>query len=144
MTVFAEIALWPTISIVVVFAMYFSTVTFTTRYLVRRRANPERQAELVTLAEATPVHEAAALARDLARAEIRPFAWIINQSLAPLAVRDPVLRRRRAAEAPFHAEVAAAAPRRAVVPWRAPIMPSQPPIAAAQPPATAAPTATRS
>ena len=52
MTVFAEIALWPTILIVVVFAMYFSTVTFTTRYLVRRLANRERQAELVTLAEA--------------------------------------------------------------------------------------------
>jgi arsenite-transporting ATPase len=114
------------------------------RLLPRLRDPAFTKILLVTLAEATPVHEAAALARDLARAEIRPFAWIINQSLAPLAVRDPVLRRRRAAEAPFHAEVAAAAPRRAVVPWRAPIMPSQPPIAAAQPPATAAPTATRS
>ncbi|MBX7195206.1 MAG: PhoH family protein [Sandaracinaceae bacterium] len=72
---------------------------------------------LVTLAEATPVHEAAALQRDLARAEIHPFAWVIDQSLAPLAVRDPVLVHRRVHEARFHAEVQALAPRWAVVPW---------------------------
>ncbi len=36
---------------------------------------------VVTLAEATPVHEAAALQRDLRRAKIEPFAWVINQSL---------------------------------------------------------------
>jgi len=75
---------------------------------------------LVTLAEATPVHEAATLQRDLARADIHPFAWVINQSLAPLVVTDPVLARRRAAEVPFHAEVAALAPRVAVVAWAAP------------------------
>ena len=41
---------------------------------------------IVTLPEATPVHEAAQLQQDLERAGIRPFAWIINQSL--LAYRD--------------------------------------------------------
>ena len=51
-TVFAEIALLPTVLIVVIFTIFFSAVTFTTRYLVRRRASPERQQELVTLAEA--------------------------------------------------------------------------------------------
>lgn len=75
---------------------------------------------LVTLPEATPVHEAAALQRDLARAGITPFAWVINQSLSPLAVTDPVLVRRRANEARFHAEVATLTPRVAVEPWTPP------------------------
>jgi arsenite-transporting ATPase len=71
---------------------------------------------LVTLAEATPVHEAAALARDLERAEIRPFAWIVNQSLTPLRVTDPVLRTRRASEARYLAEVKSLAQRASLVP----------------------------
>jgi hypothetical protein len=41
----------------------------------------------------------AALQRDLARAGIRPFAWVINQSLTPLEVKDPNARARRANEA---------------------------------------------
>ena len=52
MTVFAAIATLPTVLIVAIFTVFFSTVTFTTRYLVRRRSSPERQEELVTLAEA--------------------------------------------------------------------------------------------
>jgi arsenite-transporting ATPase len=65
---------------------------------------------LVTLPEATPVHEAAALARDLERAGIHPFAWVIQQSLLPLV-------RRRAAETRYHSQVAALAPRVAVIPY---------------------------
>lgn len=72
---------------------------------------------LVTLAEATPVHEAAALQRDLERAEIRPYAWVVNQSLTPWAVTDPVLTRRRAGEAKFLDEVRALSTRAALVPW---------------------------
>ena len=88
------------------------------RRLLPRLRDPDfTHVVLVTLPEATPVHEAAALQRDLARAEIRPFAWVVNQSLAPLSVTDPVLVRRRAAEARYHAEVRALAPRVAVVPW---------------------------
>jgi arsenite-transporting ATPase len=75
---------------------------------------------LVTLPEATPVHEAATLQRDLLRADIRPFAWVVNQSLLPLRITDPVLVRRRANEARFHAEVSDLAPRVAVVPWAMP------------------------
>ncbi|WP_243317436.1 arsenical pump-driving ATPase [Geothrix paludis] len=56
---------------------------------------------LVTLPEATPIHEAMQLEGDLARAGIRPFAWVVNQSLTPLAVTDPVLKARRAQEARF-------------------------------------------
>jgi arsenite-transporting ATPase len=37
---------------------------------------------IVTLAETTPVLEAASLQQDLRRAGIEPWAWIVNQSLA--------------------------------------------------------------
>ena len=71
----------------------------------------------MTLPEATPVHEAAMLQRDLARAEIQPFAWVVNQALSPIEVTDPVLRQRRAHEARYLREVAALAPRVALIPW---------------------------
>lgn len=87
------------------------------RLLPRLRDTTFTKILLVTLPEATPVHEAAALQRDLERADIRPFAWVINQSLTPLKVTDPVLVRRRANEGRFHAEVAALAARVVVVPW---------------------------
>jgi len=60
---------------------------------------------IVTLPEATPVHEAARLQADLARAGIRPFAWVINQSLYPLPLTDPVLVSRKAHEVRFINEV---------------------------------------
>ncbi len=72
---------------------------------------------IVTLPEATPVHEARALQSDLARAGISPYAWIVNQSLAPVTTRDPVLMARRAAERPYLEEVRSFSRRRAVVPW---------------------------
>lgn len=53
---------------------------------------------LVTLAETTPVLEAAALAEDLRRAGIEPYAWIVNNSLAAAGPRDGLLVRRAAAE----------------------------------------------
>jgi arsenite-transporting ATPase len=90
------------------------------RLLPRLRDPSFTRILLVTLPEATPVHEAAALQRDLSRAEIRPFAWIVNQSLVPLAVTDPILTRRRAEEGRFHAEVRELAARVALVPWSLP------------------------
>lgn len=54
---------------------------------------------LVTLPEATPIHEAMQLERDLARAGIQPYAWVVNQSLTPLMVTDTVLRARQTNEA---------------------------------------------
>ncbi len=72
-----------------------------------------------TLAEATPVHEAADLQKDLRRAGIEPTAWIINQSLAPLDVRDPVLKARKAQESKYIAEVMKEHAKRTVlVAWR--------------------------
>ncbi len=74
---------------------------------------------VVTLPEATPVHEAARLQQDLRRAEIEPFAWVINQSLAPLDVTDPTLRQRQHHELPFIQEVESTlATRVALVPWQ--------------------------
>lgn len=69
---------------------------------------------LVTLPEATPVHEAASLQEDLRRAHIDPFAWIINQSLALTGTRDPLLLRRARAEARRFVEVVGGLGRRTV------------------------------
>jgi len=74
---------------------------------------------VVTLPEATPVHEAARLQQDLRRAEIEPFAWVINQSLAPLEVTDPTLKIRQHNELRFINEVESElAGRVALVPWQ--------------------------
>ena len=53
---------------------------------------------LVTLAETTPVREAAALQADLRRAGVEPFAWVVNRSLAAARPTDPLLAARAAAE----------------------------------------------
>ncbi|MEW9900857.1 arsenical pump-driving ATPase [Chitinivorax sp. PXF-14] len=49
---------------------------------------------LVTLAETTPVLEAANLQADLRRAGIEPWAWVINNSVAATTVSSPLLRQR--------------------------------------------------
>ena len=51
---------------------------------------------IVTLAETTPVLEAASLQSDLRRAGIEPWAWIINTSVAAASVKSPLLRQRAA------------------------------------------------
>jgi arsenite-transporting ATPase len=53
---------------------------------------------IVALPETTPVLEAASLQEDLRRAQIEPFAWVINASLAAARPTDPILRARAAAE----------------------------------------------
>jgi len=49
---------------------------------------------IVTLAETTPVLEAANLQADLRRAGIEPWAWVINNSLAACAPASALLRQR--------------------------------------------------
>jgi len=49
---------------------------------------------LVTLAETTPVLEAASLQDDLRRAGIEPWAWIVNNSIAATTVESPLLYQR--------------------------------------------------
>jgi len=60
---------------------------------------------IVTLAEATPVHEAQRLRDDLRRAEIEPFAWVINQSFALSGTADPMLATRGMNELKYIQEV---------------------------------------
>ena len=95
-----------------------------TQLLPRLRDPSFTRVIVVTLAEATPVHEAERLQRDLARAGIAPFAWVIEQSLLASGTRDPLLAQRGEYEIPFIRRVAdELAPRCALVPWLA-----QPPV----------------
>jgi arsenite/tail-anchored protein-transporting ATPase len=61
---------------------------------------------IVTLAETTPVLEAASLQADLRRAGIEPWAWVINQSVAAAGPSSALLRRRADNERSLIAEVA--------------------------------------
>ncbi|CAD6874442.1 arsenical pump-driving ATPase [Methylomonas fluvii] len=61
---------------------------------------------IVTLAETTPVLEAAHLQDDLRRAGIEPWAWVINNSVAASAVHSALLQQRAANEWPEIAAVA--------------------------------------
>ncbi len=75
---------------------------------------------LITLPEATPVHEAAALQADLRRARIEPYAWVINQSLLHSGSCDPLLQRREHAEHRYIDEVVEKqSTRTAWLPWQA-------------------------
>lgn len=49
---------------------------------------------IATLAETTPVLEAANLQDDLRRAGIEPWAWVINNSIAATTAASPLLRQR--------------------------------------------------
>lgn len=89
------------------------------RLLPRLRDRELTHVLLVTLPEATPIHEAMQLERDLARAGIEPFAWVVNQSLTPLDVKDPVLRSRRAHEATHLRELVGRSPHIVLEPWTA-------------------------
>jgi arsenite-transporting ATPase len=60
---------------------------------------------IITLPEMTPVHEAGQLERDLERASISSYAWIINQSLAPLDITDPFLAAKRQEEFQYISQV---------------------------------------
>ncbi len=74
---------------------------------------------IVTLPEATPVHEAAALQRDLRRAEIEPYAWVINEVLSPLPLTDPIMKQRQSHEQKYLREVKEVhASRVAIIPWQ--------------------------
>lgn len=71
---------------------------------------------IVTLAETTPVLEAAGLQADLRRAGIEPWAWVINQSLAASSTASPLLQQRAASErACIHAVTTGHAGRCAVI-----------------------------
>lgn len=86
--------------------------------LMRLRDPEYTKILLVTLAETTPVSEAARLQDDLRRADIEPFGWVVNGSLAASGSSDPCLRQRIAAELEQIDVVRARHARRlAIVPW---------------------------
>jgi arsenite-transporting ATPase len=89
------------------------------RALLPRLRDPEfTKILLVTLPEPTPVHEAAQLQADLARAGIAPFAWVINQSFALAGSNDPALQIKAAYEEPCIQEVVKQhAAQAAILPW---------------------------
>jgi arsenite-transporting ATPase len=62
--------------------------------LMRLQDPAQTKILIVTLAETTPVLEAAALQDDLRRAGIEPWAWVVNNSLAANGTGDAVLHRR--------------------------------------------------
>jgi len=75
---------------------------------------------IVTLPETTPVLEAARLQDDLKRAEITPYAWVVNSSLAATAATHSLLVARAATETPEIARVGTdLSARYAVVPMQA-------------------------
>ena len=89
------------------------------RLLERLRDPAFTHVLIVTLPEATPVHEAADLQEDLRRARIEPFAWVINQSLLDSGSCDPLLQCREEAEHRYlHEVVAKQATRTAWLPWQ--------------------------
>lgn len=68
-------------------------VSFTTPMM--QLQNPKQTKVIIaTLAETTPVLEAADLQDDLRRAGIEPWAWVINNSVAAAHPQSPLLRRR--------------------------------------------------
>jgi arsenite-transporting ATPase len=70
-----------------------SGLHFTTP-MMRLRDPKQTKVLIVTLAETTPVLEAADLQADLRRAGIEPWAWIVNNSLAAAVTGSPLLRQR--------------------------------------------------
>ena len=74
---------------------------------------------IVTLPEATPVHEAERLQEDLRRAGITPYAWVINQSFCATGTKDSVLAARGRLENRYISEVRETLARRvALIPWQ--------------------------
>ncbi len=73
---------------------------------------------IVTLPEVTPVSQAAALQDDLRRAQIEPWAWVINKSIAATGTTDPLLQARLAGEIRQTERIAnGLAQRTFVLPW---------------------------
>ena len=66
--------------------------------MMQLQDNTQTKVMIVTLAETTPVLEAANLQTDLRRAGIEPWAWVINNSLAFANPSSPLLRQRAANE----------------------------------------------
>ena len=88
------------------------------RELLPKLRDPKQTHVIITtLPEATPVYEAERLVDDLARASIQPFAWVVNQSFTPLAVKSTLLTSKVSNEVPWLERVSRK-PRAVIVPWQ--------------------------
>jgi arsenite/tail-anchored protein-transporting ATPase len=73
---------------------------------------------LVALPESTPVSQAAALQVDLRRAQIEPYAWVLNKSVVAAGTHDPLLAARLAGERRQMARLTSGLAKRLfVLPW---------------------------
>ncbi|MDO8286762.1 MAG: arsenical pump-driving ATPase [Rhodoferax sp.] len=74
---------------------------------------------VVTLPETTPVSQAQALQEDLRRAQIEPFAWVVNKSVLAAGTHDPLLGARLTGERQQMQRIANGLSKRVfVVPWQ--------------------------
>ncbi len=101
-------------------ARNLSYIPDSVRRLLPQLRDPEfTRILIVTLPEATPVHEAARLQEDLRRAGITPYAWVINQSFRATDTKDSVLAERGRLEERYISEVRETlASRVALIPWQ--------------------------
>jgi len=96
-----------------------STVPDEVKLLLPRLRDPQfTRIMIVTLPEATPVQEAFDLQVDLKRAGISPYGWVINQCLAPLTVKHPVLQAKRLNEFQHIRHVQEISTRMTIIPWQ--------------------------
>lgn len=85
-----------------------------------RLQDPEHtRVVIVTLPQTTPVAEARSLVSDLERASIRPWAWVVNNSLAAAQPTSPLLAAKAHAELPLVEAITTVTPRLAVIPAQA-------------------------
>lgn len=88
------------------------------KLLPRLRNAAETEVVIVTLPEATPVHEAARLSEDLKRAGISAAWWIVNSSFYLTATQSPLLKAKAQSEVEWINQVAALSQGHTVViPW---------------------------
>ncbi|MGD7733285.1 arsenical pump-driving ATPase [Propionibacteriaceae bacterium G57] len=90
-------------------------VNFTTP-MMRLQDPDHTKIVIVTLPETTPVLEAQQLQDDLRRADIEPWAWVVNQALTDSGTTSPLLRLRASNEATHLETVTGTSERVALVP----------------------------
>ncbi len=100
-------------------ARSLSNIPDSVRRLLPQLRDPEfSRILIVTLPEATPVHEAARLQEDLKRARITPFGWVVNQSLLATGTEDPILCSRARIENRYIEEVKTLTSKAFLVAWQ--------------------------
>ncbi|MDA3873702.1 MAG: arsenical pump-driving ATPase [Kiritimatiellae bacterium] len=90
---------------------------YVTQLLPKLRDPSFTRVLLVTLPEATPVHEAQRLQEDLRRAQIEPTGWVLNQSLAGSAPTDRRLQIQAQREIHYLKEASLLSDQLVIIPW---------------------------